>query len=111
MAYVQNRRLEFREVAESSNKRGLEAKKLAAECRELAYFDVVKEIERIEVELADLIRRDGISEVRIFDLVAETRNKLQPFLRIGTFETGTTPTIYLAVDIILQEAFEAARHK
>src|SRR5258708_36610362 len=45
-------------------------------------------------------------EERLFDLVAATREKLRPFLVLETSKTGTMPTTYLAVDIILQEAFE-----
>jgi len=47
MHYVLNRRQEYAAIARDSNRRGMEIKKLSAECRELAYFDVMKEIERI----------------------------------------------------------------
>jgi hypothetical protein len=47
-------------------------------------------------------------EERLFDLVAETREKLRPFLVMEIFKTGTMPTTYLAVDTILQAAFEKA---
>lgn len=47
MEYAKKQRREYAWIAEQSNKRGLEAKKLAAECRELAYFDVMQAIERI----------------------------------------------------------------
>jgi hypothetical protein len=43
-------------------------------------------------------------EERLFDLVEKTREKLGPYLRLETFPTGSKA--HLAVDIILQEAFE-----
>src|SRR5712664_3000411 len=43
---------------------------------------------------------------RLFDLVEETRKQLQPYLRIETFTTGSKPMSDLAVDVILQAAFE-----
>jgi len=49
MEYVQKKRAEYAFLASNSNKRGMEAAKLAAECREIAYFDVMKAIERIQV--------------------------------------------------------------
>ena len=46
------------------------------------------------------------TSVRLFDLVQATRKKLQPYLIIEIFPTDSQPLNDLAVDTILQGAFE-----
>ena len=47
MEYVQKQRQVYADIASDCNRRGMEVKKLSAECRELSYFDVMKEIEHV----------------------------------------------------------------
>ena len=47
MEYVQKQRQVYADIASDCNRRGMEVKKLSAECRELSYLDVMKEIEHV----------------------------------------------------------------